>query len=73
MTGGTGVLRLGRKDGTRNGTDGRANVKEDHPEPYHKFGAPVMAPGRRRLAEHGVLPNVAGPKAQMSRASMPFL
>jgi hypothetical protein len=42
-------------------------------ELYHQYGAPVLAPGRQRLALLGVRPNGAGPKAQMSRVSVPFL
>ena len=51
----------------------RKKAKEDLQELYHQFGAPVIALGRQRLAQYGVLPSGAGPKAPMSRASVLFL
>ena len=48
-------------------TDSRVRVKEESRERYHQFGALGKDPGRQRLAQLGVLPSGAGPKAQMSR------
>ena len=73
ITGGTGVLRLGRQHRESPGTDRRVKAKEDNHEHYHQFGALDRDLGRQRLAQLGVLPSGAGPKAQMSRASVPFL
>ena len=62
-----------RKYGTRPGTYSNLMAKEESHEHYHHVGALDRDIGRQRLAQLGVLPSGAGPKAQMSRASVPFL
>ena len=57
----------------RKGNGEKDKVKEESLEHYHQFEALDKDLGRQRLAQLGVRPNGAGPKAQTSRASVPFL
>ena len=59
--------------GKWNATGENEKAREDPQELYHQYGIPVLLIGRQRLAQRGVLPSGVGPKAQMSRASVPFL
>jgi len=53
--------------------ENKEKVKEESLEHCHQLGALHKDLGRQRLAQLGVLPNGAGPKAPTSRASVPIL
>jgi hypothetical protein len=65
--------RVGGNMGKGAQQEERQGKKQDKTEHCLQCGIPVLALGRQRLALLGVLPSGAGPKAQMSRASVPFL
>jgi len=63
-------LKPGRLDGKRSATGRKAKEEPDKTEHCLLCGIPVLALSRQRLALLGALPSGAGPKAQMSRASV---